>query len=141
MSSIVDRFNALVKGKKKTPQDFLANISSGGDFTRVEGINAILNSWNNILLTPLGSYLDDPTYGSELYSMIFEPADMDTQERIITEVRDRLTRVDDRASIINIDVIWKANQKAFDVTILVSYLGEEQELVVTISEGSYIKYM
>lgn len=141
MAINVSRFNELVRGKRNIPTDFLPKISSKADFSRTEGISTILNSWTNILLTPLGSYIDDPTYGSELYKLIFEPADDITESKIIYEVQSRILSFDNRANIQNVEVSFISNQKGFDVNITVIYEGQERDLEITINEGTFFNFI
>jgi hypothetical protein len=90
MANILQRFVKSARGTDVQPHDYIPYISSIGDFKRIRNIDVILNSWNNILLTPLGSYIADPEFGSNLYKLIFEPADDGTVEAIKQEVKTRI---------------------------------------------------
>lgn len=141
MANLLDRFNESVIGSSAKIADYTAKISPKADFTRLENLNAILNSWNNILLTPTRTYIFDPEYGSELFRLVFEPADNETAERIREEVITKLQRYDDRARILSADVIFKPNGKGFTVTINVDYQGDQSQLTVTIDPELYSRAM
>jgi len=140
VANLLSRFGKQVAGSKEKVADYLPNISPGGDFVRITDLNAILNSWNNILLTPTRTYTYDPDFGSDLYKYLFEPADSSTSEQIKSEIFSKLSRYDDRAAITSIDVQFLANQKGFVVSVSAVYKGERSTVVITIDESSYFTY-
>lgn len=136
MANILERFNKSARGTDVQPHDYIARISSIGDFKRIRNIDVILNSWNNILLTPLGSYPYDPNFGSNLYKMIFEPADAGTVESIKSEVETRILQYDARADITNITVVLLPNKKGFNVNVEASFKGERGEISVKFDDST-----
>ena len=141
MANILDRFNNSVIGSKGKIADYTSTISSKGDFKRVVDINAIILSWNNILLTPTRSYDWDPEFGCDLYKMIFEPADDLTIEKIKDEIINKLQRYDDRATIADIDVVFLSNMKGLSIKLNVEYKGEESEFHIVVDEILYSKFL
>jgi phage baseplate assembly protein W len=137
MANIFERFQKLVVGTSSSTADYTSKISSKGDFTRLDGIQAILNSWNNILLTPLRSVDHDPDYGCELYKYVFAPQDSVTLEAIKREIHERLFYYDDRADIKNVDVKFLKNKKGFVINIFISYKGQTDNLQVFVDENKY----
>ena len=73
MASFLDRFQVNVVGSRGGISDFLPVISSKGDFARITGLQVILSSWNNILLTPTRTYNHNPEYGSRQPHLIVAP--------------------------------------------------------------------
>jgi phage baseplate assembly protein W len=140
MANLLDRFNTAVVGARGKIADYLPKVGVSGDFKRVTDMETILNSWTNILVTPTRSYLWDPAYGSDLYKMVFEPADEVTIEKIKQEVYDKLTRYDDRASITNVEVLFGNNSKTFTVNISATYKDKPAKLSVVIDESVYFKF-
>jgi phage baseplate assembly protein W len=140
MANLLNRFNKTVAGSNNKDADYKSIIASTGDFKRVEGIEVILNSWNNILLTPKRTYMFDPEYGSNLYKLVFEPADEKTIEQIKQEVVESLKRYDDRARITNVSVLHRPNKKGFTVAIDVEYNGDKSQLQVLIDESIYFRF-
>jgi phage baseplate assembly protein W len=140
MPNLLDRFNVAVRGSNDKLADYISTIAPIGDFKRIKNIDVILNSWNNILLTPKRSYLFDPEYGSDLYKMVFEPADAQTAENIKNEVTGSIIRYDDRAIIQDVAVAFFNQGKGFSITIQVDYQGESAELTIGIDETIYFKF-
>jgi len=138
MANLLDRFNKQVIGSDSKIYDYLPKIPATGDFKRIKDINVIISSWNNILLTPRGTYLFDPEYGSELYKLVFEPADETTIERIRNEISSRLLLYDDRATILSVDVIAKPNRKGYQINIVIEYDGERGELSVSFDDTTVL---
>ena len=137
----VESFKKNLLGKDREPADYTARISPIGDFSRVTSINAIINSWNNILVTPVGTYTFDSEYGSNLYKYVFEPLDMATIEAIIDEIKLRLLFYDDRAQLEEISVTPLASGKGFSVDIIVNYKGERADLTLNIDEKTYYSFL
>jgi len=111
MTNLLERFNQTVAGSDSKLADYLSKISPSGDFKRIKNIEVILNSWNNILITPRRSYQYDPEYGSDLYKMVFDPADDQTIRKIKDELAVTLQRYDDRATIEDVEVTFLTNLK------------------------------
>ena len=133
MASILDKFKISVVGSNSSIYDYNSVISPVGDFTRLSGINVIMNSWSNILRTAIGSYDHDPKYGCDLHKYIFEPADEDTRNAISDTIRDKLLQYDNRAQIDTVTVDYLKSGKGFVVT-LVATLGKElSSLKITVT--------
>lgn len=141
MSNFLDRFNKTVVGIKSKIADYVPTISPQGDFKRVTNLETILLSWNNILLTPERTYTFDPSYGCELYKMVFEQADDTTMEKIKNEVVSKIQRYDDRAKIMQVNIQFLTNKKGFTLSLLVEYEGEQSELGLTIDDSLYFRFM
>jgi phage baseplate assembly protein W len=133
------RFNQTVAGSRNEITDYTSVVAPVGDFKRIEGIEVILNSWNNILLTPKRSYVFDPDYGSNLYKLVFEPADTITQQKIMQEVINTIQKYDERATIKDVQINFLPNNKGFQVNIDVEYKGDTSNLQVVIDQSLYFK--
>jgi len=141
MANLLSRFDQAVAGSDSKIADYQANIASSGDFKRIEDLQVILSSWNNILITPKRSYQFDPEYGSDIYKLVFEPADDTTLERIKEEVVDTLLTYDDRATIENIEVTLLPNRKGYSLAIDVKYENETGQLEIILDEDMYFKFL
>ena len=141
MANLLDRFRTQVIGSENSLRDYLSVIASIGDFKRIDDINVIINSWNNILLTPRGSYLHDPEFGSDLYKYVFEPSDDSTVEGIKREVIDRISLYDDRASIEDVNVSISNNGKRISLSILINYQGEKGTLDVKFDDTTFADFL
>lgn len=140
MVNLLNRFNESVAGSNSKIADYLSTVAVVGDFKRIRDLEVILNSWNNILITPKRSYQFDPEFGSDLYKLVFEPADEITLDRVIDEVKNTLMRYDNRATIKDIDVVFFTNQKGFSLSIDVEYKGETKQLETILDETTYFKF-
>ena len=136
MSNLLDRFRKDVIGGESKLLDFLPKITSAGDFQKINNLNVIISSWNNILITPRRTHLHDPEYGSDLYLMVFQPIDDQTVDQIKREVEYRIERYDNRALIEDIDVRLLSNKKGFEVDIYIEYEGEEGTLSLSFDDSS-----
>jgi phage baseplate assembly protein W len=136
MANILERFVKEVRGSDTQPHDYIPYISSIGDFKRIRDIDVILNSWNNILLTPLGSYIADPNFGSNLYRLIFEPADAGTVESIKAEVKNRIENYDARGEILDITIVLLPNRKGFNVNLECGFEGERGEISIKFDDST-----
>ena len=121
MASDLEKFKKNIIGSQNRIVDFVPLISATGDFSRISNIQAVLTSWNNILLTPIRTYVANPEYGSELYKYIFEPADDGTIEAITNEIQYRLMLYDNRAELTNINVTFMSDGHGFIVDIDLRY--------------------
>lgn len=138
MSTLMEKFQKSVVGSGGKIADYTAKIAPYGDFYRVENLQTILTSWNNILLTPTRTYTYDPEFGSDLYRYVFEPQDEDTRQDIRDEILYKLRRYDDRAEIVSLDIEYlAAGQKGFTVSIVVDYEGERGGVSFEVDESLY----
>jgi len=137
MSTLMEKFRKSVIGSSGKIADFTAKIAPYGDFYRVENLQTILTSWNNILLTPTRTYTYDPEFGSDLYKYVFDPQDDDTKDAIQDEILYKLKRYDDRAEIVSLDIEYLTNRKGFTVSIVVDYEGERGGVSFEVDESLY----
>jgi len=138
VANLLKRFSKQVIGSDGRIYDYLAKITASGDFKRVDQLNVIISSWNNILQTPKRTYMYDPEYGSNLHKIPFEPADETTVEQIKEEVIDTLMFYDDRATIEVVDVVIKLNGKGYQINILVNFDGAKGTLSISFDDSTVI---
>ncbi len=134
VANLLDRFNKTVVGADDKDADYQPKIVTSGDFKRITDIEVILSSWTNILVTPKRTYQYDPEYGSDLYKLVFEPADEATKEQIIQETIETLRLYDPRAIVKNVTVTFIESRKGFNVALEMEYKDNEGELQVVIYE-------
>ena len=141
MANLLNRFFDQVIGSSQKIRDYIAIISSRGDFKRIEDLSVILSSWNNILLTPRRSYLLDPEFGSDLYKYVFEPVDEDTIEGIRNEVIETIQFYDNRAVITDVQVRVMRNGKGYVLDITADYQGENGSLTVKFDDTTFADFL
>jgi len=111
--------------------DYVPKLNNTYDYTKIENIDVIINSWNNILLTPRGTYDHDPNYGSGLFDLIYEPIDNETAGLIKDEIISSVYYYDNRASINDINIKFMKGvsaKKGYNVKIDVEYRGEIKQM-------------
>ena len=131
--SITDK---IIAGKNNTAVDFIEIIDKIGDFKKLSGINVYVKSYRNMLMTPLGTYVFDPTYGSLLYKKVFELYDDITKEDIIYEVQERIKLYDRRVTIKGVTVNFFSDIKGFYISAVLERDGQEGKLDVVFSENN-----
>ncbi len=141
MANLLDRFKTQVIGSEESLHDYLSVVAAIGDFKRIDDINVIINSWNNILLTPRGTYLHDPEFGSDLYKYVFEPIDSATVDGIKREVVNRIAIYDDRAAIEDVEVTISTDGKRISIKIYVNYQGEKGTLDVKFDDTTFADFL
>lgn len=141
MPNLLNRFFDQVIGSETKVRDYIAEISSRGDFKRIQDLSVILTSWNNILLTPRRSYIQDPEYGSDLYKYIFDPVDDNTIEAIRNEVIERIAFYDNRATIEEVQVRIMSNGKGYVLDIIADYQGQRGALTVTFDDTTFANFL
>jgi len=139
MSSALEKFHKNVVGSKEKITDYIPVVAASGDFSMVNNIQAILTSWNNILLTPIRTYVANPEYGSNLYKYIFDPADDVTIENIKQEIQYRLMLYDNRAMLTNINISFMGDRHGFIVNIDLEYKGDSAALEVEINDQNVLR--
>jgi len=139
--NILDRFNLQITGSDGKIFDISAKVSPSGDFVKLKDLDVILSSWNAILLTPVGTYPFDPDFGSKLLNFVFEPADSQTAKNIENQIITKLSRYDDRGTVINVNVKYLPDRKGFTVDILVEFQGIEGNISATIDDNIYFNFM
>jgi phage baseplate assembly protein W len=69
-----------------------------GDALRVRDEAAVLQAMKNLVMTKFGERLMDPSIGSDVYGMLFEPLDafssMELQDKILNTIRNFEPRVE-----------------------------------------------
>ena len=132
-SNTLKKFEEQVKGKRGIAHDYLDRIASTGDFSRIEGINVIINSLRNLLMTPLESYPFNMDYGSLLYKLVWEPLDNFSLEEIEFEVKDRVATFDPRINVDSVQVSPLSDNKGVLVSVLIKKGEESGEVTLDFS--------
>jgi len=129
----IEEFLRVIPGRNDEPRDIIPYIVQTGDFGEVVGIDTIVQSIKRVLLTAKRSYPFDPEFGSDLYKLIFEPADNITLQAVENEVRSAIMYYKSDATI-SFNVKFFSNQKGFSVNILIYYRGKTRRITVPMDE-------
>lgn len=130
----ISDFFKNVPGSNYKLKDIDSIIDGKGDFREIYDINVIVNSINNILNIPKGSYICDPNYGVGLEKYLFEPADDITRQNILNEVKNAISNYEKRANI-QTEIYFFSNKRGFQIRMSVSMDGVAKELKVNIVEN------
>jgi len=127
-------FEDSIKAQADTIFDFKDYFNPAGDFKKIAGINALITSLRNLLVTPLGTYPWDPTYGSLLYKKVWEPLDNYSSEDIRREIIERTQEFDDRIDLESVVINIFSDNKGYQVNIKIKYDRKNEELDLTIHQ-------
>jgi len=141
MASYIGKFKRDVIGSEGRLADYIPKIIAKGDFKRITDLQVILNSWNNILMTPKGSYVLDPEYGSNIYKYVFEPVDAKTVEGIQKETVGVLRLYDSRARIVDVSVARLQNRKGYSIEIVAEYNGARGSTSVIFDDTTFADFL
>ena len=134
-SNNTKNFSDASEGAINFIADYGTKISGTGDFSKFSGLSVLVNSIRTLLITPVGSYPFDPTYGSNLYKKVFEPADAITEDEIRTEVVDKILEYDERITITNVSTEFFSNLKGFRINLTIQRDRSEVATSVDITEN------
>ena len=133
-STSLKTFEDTIKAQSDTIYDYKDYFNPAGDFKKVSGINALITSLQNLLVTPLGTYPWDPTYGSLLYKKVWELLDDYSEEDIRREVIDRTREFDDRIEIESVEINSFSDQKGFQINMKIEYEDSIEEVDLAIHQ-------
>ena len=126
-------FQTQISGRVNEIYDYMFIIDGTGDLTRLSGIDVLINSLRNLLLTPLGYYPFDPEYGSLLYKKLFEMSDKITEREIEYEITSRVQRYDKRIKIDKVQITWSNDNKSAIVDVYIDRNGVKGKVSTVLS--------
>lgn len=135
-------YNKFLKRVGKTDEyvDFSPWFSPNGDFEKQTGINVLILSLRNILLTPRGTYPFDPDRGSLLHEYVFEPLTEETKTRIEDEIENRIVEMDPRIELDDLNIFHLKNSKGFRIELQLSLEEETKNTTIDIND-KYLGFM
>ena len=97
-----------------------------GDVTKLINMDAIKQSVKTIVLTPLGSRLFEPDFGTGVKQYLFEFLDEATLNNIKAVITNAITKYEPRVKVDSVDVkaFPETNEMSIDITYLISELQE-----------------
>jgi len=88
-----------------------------GDIALRYDDQAVIASVRNLLLTDFSERLFQPSVGSNITSLLFEPATNITASILSSEIQNVISNYEPRAKVNEIDVTLLPDENAFQVTI------------------------
>ena len=103
----------LSRGFKDLAISFEANPNTN-DFAAVTNENAIKQSIRNLVLTSFGERPFQPTIGSRVRGLLFEPFDVFMSEDLKDEISNTIERLEPRVELIDVDVRLSEDEHSID---------------------------
>jgi phage baseplate assembly protein W len=117
--NVTDRKSAVVS-KRKQYADLDLTLTLHPifhDIVPLTDIDAVKAAVKNLILTNFDERPFQPTLGSNLRALLFEPADVFTIISIKTGIRDVLQRFEPRIDQVRIQVIDNSDENRYDITL------------------------
>lgn len=141
LNSVYKDFQINKVGKEGIAIDILPRIGNNGDWKEVTGKDAIILSIRNLLMTPLGQYPFDPTYGSLLHKQLFELATEPTFENIKYEVKTRIEQFEPRVQVLDVQITWSKTKKYAKVDVTLKIRNEVNKTKLSLEMQNYAQEM
>jgi len=93
------------------------------DISVVKNAEAIKQSVRNIVLTSPGEKLFDPTFGSRIYTMLFEPLDAFLIDALSVEILNTVKNYEKRVTVTDLKCKADYDNNAVDVTLEYKIIG------------------
>ena len=103
------------------------------DVSIVQDADAIKASVRNIVLTDAGERPFNPTLGSSIRGLLFEPMTPITAGAIESRIRSTLSIFEPRIQILRLDVVGDPENNAFNVTLGFRMPGDTRAVLVPIT--------
>ena len=103
----------LSRGFKDLAISFEANPNTN-DFSAVTNENAIKQSIRNLVLTSFGERPFQPTIGSRVRGLLFEPFDVFMSEDLKDEISNTIERLEPRVELVDVDVRLSEDEHSID---------------------------
>ena len=134
MPNTVQDFFTKIPGTKYELKDIDCTISKNGDIKELKGIDVLVRSLYNLLMTKKGSYIFDPDYGAEIYKYLFEPCDDATKEDMYQDIEMAIRKYETRAKI-SYQINFMSDKKGFILDVYIKYKGEQRTVTISIDES------
>ena len=112
------------RGFKDLAVSFNANPSTG-DFGVVKNENAIKQSVRNLILTMFGERPFQPSIGSRVKMLLFEPWDPFSVDSMKNEIYNCLARLEPRIQVTGVDVRDDSDINSVQISINYTIVGEQ----------------
>lgn len=124
----MDDIDGLFRSRPRSFTDLSVSFRQNpitGDLITVKDEAAVTQSIRNLILTKFGEKLMDPTIGSDVYNMLFEPLDafsgMELKDKILNTIRNFEPRVE----IIKLEVsALEDTDDSVSVSLIYRIIGE-----------------
>lgn len=135
MAIAKDRFDQA-STKYQVYSDFLNDLTPHPvvkDVVRYVNEAAVNRSIRNLLLTNKGERLYQPTLGSDINKLLFEPMIASTADLISKFVQDTIRYHEPRAKVLKVDVTAYEEQNAYAITIQYLIINKQDPVQLTVT--------
>jgi phage baseplate assembly protein W len=135
MAITKDRFQASDR-KNQVFSDFLNDLSPHpitGDIVRYVNENAVNRSIRNLIFTNKGERLYQPSLGSDLYKILFEPMSTAVSEMLSQAIQTLIDDHEPRAKVLAVDVAPDLEGNAYMVTIQYMIINRQNPITLNVT--------
>ena len=135
MAITKDRFQSVDR-KNQIYSDFLNDLNPHpvtGDVVRYVNENSVSRSIRNLISTNKGERLYQPTLGSDVFKMLFEPMSAVVAQIISTSIQSLIADYEPRAKVISVDVAPDYEGNAYLVTVQYMIINRPTPISLNIS--------
>lgn len=124
--------------KDQIYSDFLSNLNPhpvSGDITRFVNEQAVIRSIKNLIMTNRGERLYQPTVGSNIRKMLFEPMGSAAGTEIASLIRETIEQHETRAKLLDIQVLpqYEQNRYVVNITIIIINKSDPVNFNITLT--------
>lgn len=94
-----------------------------GDVNRKLDINAVKQSLKTLIFTKFGERLFQPTVGSPVHGLLFEPIDPITSEALKSAIENTIQNFEPRVRLDGLEVVPMYDENAYEITIFFTVVG------------------
>ena len=130
-----DRFAAMNRDSQ-IYSDFLTDLNPhpvSGDIVKYVNENSVIRCIRNLLLTNKFDRLYQPTIGTDISKMLFEPISYMTAQNISMFVQQTITNFEPRAKILKVDVIPNEENHLYIVNLVVMIINKQDPVSFNIT--------
>lgn len=135
MAITKDRFQVSDR-KNQVFSDFLNDLSPHpitGDIVRYVNENAVNRSIRNLIFTNKGERLYQPSLGSDLYKILFEPMSTAISEMLSQAIQTLIDEHEPRAKVLAVNVAPDLEGNAYMVTIQYMIINRQNPITLNVT--------
>lgn len=133
--SRADRYTSLTE-KDEIYSDFLTNLNAhpvSGTVLRFVNEKAVSRSIRNLIQTNPGERLYQPSIGSGIRNLLFEPIAPSTSIALRSAIEYTIREYEPRARILRVDVIAREEQNSYSVTVVYMLINSQDPVSVNVT--------
>ena len=111
-------------------------LNNLGDLSNVNNLDAIKQAVKTIVLTPIGTKLFDPDFGSEALSTLFELSDDTTASDLESNISNALKKYETRITVnfVKVNILPNSNAMTIEISYLIQEIQEYDNVVISLSK-------